>query len=245
MKILNFLTVLTACALSLSAQAQTILVDFGNNGTNGNITASPDANGNYWNNSYNGGYTVTNMVTTANGTTTIDLGYTTAVATNSAALGVGAAPSPLNITTAYEDAIFSTGTTAGTGITIRFSQLDLTKTYKFTLFGSRSATDNRTTNFEMVGASTSTGSLQTSGTNIGGAGINYNNSNVLVLGGVSGIAPNGSSQIDLTLYATSTDTNKFAYLNAMQIDVIPEPTTWALLAAGLTTVVIFRRRRRE
>ncbi len=231
-----------AMSFANSASGQTILIDFGNNGTNGSQTPSPTS-GIYWNNSFNGGYTVTNMVTSANAATTIDLGYTTAVATNSAALGVGGAPAPFNIVTAYEDAIFSTGTTAITGITIRFSQLDLGKTYKFTLFGSRSAADSRTTNFEMVGATTSTGSLQTSGTNLGGSGINYNNSSVLVLGGVSGLAPNASSQIDLTLYATSTDTNKFAYLNSMEITVIPEPTTWALLACGLTVVTVFRRRR--
>lgn len=236
-----------AMGVATSASGQTILIDFGNNGTNGNITASPDVNGKYWNNSYNGGYTITNMTTTANGSTTIDLSYATAVATNSASLGVGSAPAPFNVTTAYEDAIFSTGTTAGTGITVRFAQLDLTKTYKFTLFGSRSTADSRTTNFEMVGATTATGSLQTSGTNIGGSGINYNNSNVLVLGGLSGIAPNGSSQIDLTFYATSTDVNKFAYLNSMQIEIIPEPTTTAMLGLGLlsTALVVFRRRRRD
>lgn len=244
MKILKALLFPAFAFLALNAGAQTLLVDFGNNGTNGSQTPSPSG-GNYWNNSFNGGYTVTNMVTTSNGTTTIDLTYTTAVATNTAALSVGAAPSPFNITTAYEDAIFTTGTTAGTGITVRFSQLDLSKTYKFTLFGSRSAADSRTTNFEMVGATTSTGSLQTSGTNLGGSGINYNNSSVLVLGGVSGLAPNASSQIDLTLFATSTDTNKFGYLNAMQIEVIPEPTSAMLIGLGLAGMAVAIRRRRR
>lgn len=229
--------------IASSAFGQTILVDFGNNGSNGNITSSPDANGKYWNNSYTGSFTITNMVSSSNGATPIDLGYVTAVATNSASLGVASAPSPFNITTAYEDAIFSIGTTSGTGITIRLSQLDLSKTYKFTLFGSRSATDSRTTNFSISGASTVAGTLQTSGTNLGGAGNNYNNSSVLVLGGISGLAPNVSSQIDITFYATSTDTNKFAYLNSMQVEVIPEPATWALLTFSLTAVMVLRRRR--
>lgn len=236
-----------ACALAMGfanyASGQTILIDFGNNGTNGNITASPDSNGKFWNNSYAGSFTITNMVTSSNVATAIDLVYTTAVATNTASLGVGAAPTPFNITTAYEDAIFSTGTTAPTGITIRLSQLDLTKTYKFTLFGSRSAADSRTTNFSITGGTTVAGTLQTSGANLGGAGVNYNNSSVLVLGDPSGLAPNVSSQIDITFYATSTDTNKFAYLNSLQIEVIPEPTTWALLAFTLTTVMVLRRRR--
>jgi len=232
------------CALAMgfatSACGQTILVDFGNNGTNGNITTSPDLNGKYWNNSYNGGYSITNMVTTVNGASTIDLAYTTAVATNSSSLAVGGAPSPFNIGTAYEDAIFTTATTLGTGITFRLSQLDPTKTYTFALFGSRSATDSRTTNFSITGSTTATATLQTSGTNLGGVGINYNNSTARV---ISGIAPNGSNQIDVTFFASAGDLNDFAYLNAMEITVIPEPSTWALLAFSLTTVMVLRRRR--
>lgn len=227
--------------LAPSVRATTILIDFGNNGTNGVQTTSPDANSNYWNNSYNGGYSVTDMVTTGNVGTTIDLSYTTPVTTNTNALGVTAAPGAFNIGSAYEDAIFTTGTTAGTGITLRLSQLDSSKTYIFTFFGSRNATDSRTTNYVATGATSASGSLQTSGTNLGGSGVNHNIANTLVLGGSNGIAPNGSNQIDITLFATSTDANKFGYLNTMQVAIVPEPG--AALLGGLGMLVLLRRRR--
>jgi hypothetical protein len=232
---------LSLLALAPHLGATTLLVDFGNNGSNGIQTSSPDTHGSYWNNSFNGGYTVTDMVTRTNVATTIDLSYITPVTTNSAALSVTSAPSPFNTASAYQDAIFTTGTTAGTGITLRLAQLDASKTYIFTLFGSRNATDSRTTNFSISGGSTVTGSLQTSGTNLGGTGINHNISNTLVLGGISGIAPNGSNQIDVTLFANLADASDFGYLNAMQVTVIPESAT--ALLGGLGMLALLRRRR--
>jgi hypothetical protein len=232
--------VMLATAPHLSASS--ILIDFGNNGTNGSQITSPDTNGNYWNNSSSAGFTVSNLMTTTNAPTVFDLAYTTSVATNSAALGVASAPGSFNISNAYEDAIFTTGTSLGTGITLRLSQLDATKTYIFTLFGSRDATGSRTTNFSITGGSTVTGTLQTSGTDLGGSGVNHNNSTTLVLGGLGGISPDGSNQIDVTFFATSTDTNKFAYLNALEITVIPEPSS-AMLLCGIGTLLLLRRRR--
>ena len=227
--------------LAPSVRATTILIDFGNNGTNGVQTTSPDANSNYWNNSYNNNYSVTDMVTTGNVGTTIDLSYTTSVTPNSNALGVTAAPGAFNIGSAYEDAIFTTGTTAGTGITLRLSQLDSSKTYIFTFFGSRNATDSRTTNYVATGATSASGSLQTSGANLGGSGVNHNIANTLVLGGPNGLAPNGSNQIDITLFATSTDASKFGYLNTMQVTIVPEPG--AALLGGLGVLALLRRKR--
>ena len=45
--------------------------------------------------------------------------------------------------------------------------------------------------------------------------------------------------------ATGLAGGKEAYFQAgsLQLVVIPEPTTWALLGVGLTTMVVFRRRR--
>lgn len=241
MKALPILLGIASLATVAPLGATSILIDFGTNGTNGIQTTSPDANSRYWNNSYNGGYPITNLVTDTNVGTTIDLTYTTPVATNTAALGVTGAPDPFGVASAYQDAIFTTATSLATGITFRLSQLDASKTYVFTFFGSRNATDSRTTNYSVTGGSTVSGSLQTSGTNLGGSGINHNISSVLVLGGPGGIAANGSNQIDITLFATATDTNKFGYLNAMKITVIPEPAT--SLLGGLGMLALLRRRR--
>jgi hypothetical protein len=39
--------------------------------------------------------------------------------------------------------------------------------------------------------------------------------------------------------------NQSTQINAFQLQSVPEPTTWALLAGGLTVVTIFRRRRQH
>jgi hypothetical protein len=79
--------------------------------------------------------------------------------------------------------------------------------------------------------------ITTTGTNVGGIGTNHNTANLATF---SNVAADGSNQIKVDYLVA---TGGFAYLNAMQINVVPEPATWALLAFSLTTVMVLRRRR--
>ena len=58
----------------------------------------------------------------------------------------------------------------------------------------------------------------------------------------AGISPTANS-ITVTLHAGNPNWAQ-RDVNAFQIAAVPEPATWALLAFSLTSVVIFRRRRR-
>jgi hypothetical protein len=73
-----------AVALSAAAEAQTVLIDFGNNESQyrGIPVPSPDPNGNYWN-SIQPGLLVEDMVDIDNNITAIDLGWHTPVGTDS------------------------------------------------------------------------------------------------------------------------------------------------------------------
>lgn len=226
----------TLFATSLAASAQTLLIDFGSNSaangsylTVSDLSNGPDSNGNYWNNLFVNGSTLNNLVYSNNTPSGISMaapGTLVGAALNGWGIGNGTVnlSSPnLNIFTAYTDGIYQF--TAGGSNTLTFSGLDPSKTYNFSIFGSRSdAGANRVTRYTVAGLAGSTfQTLTTSGPNVGGAGVNFNNSQTA---NFSGIQPNGSNQITLTM---SVESGSAWHLNALEITVVPEPSTNALL----------------
>jgi len=211
---LALVTVLSLISGSSGVFGQSFLVDFGPWTTSNSSVTTPPAtaviqNGNYWN-FLNNSTAYTNPVTTIEGATsavnitqsggTFNTGVQFVTGSpNLSNLGV------FNIDTVFLDAIFAASNTTGS---VNLSSLNSNQTYDFILFGSRVATDNRTTTYTVNGSSSSSGMLQTSGTDLGGAGINYNNSSFYT---ASGIAPNASSNITVT-YVNPTG---FSYLSAM------------------------------
>ena len=233
-----------AMGFASSAFGQTILVDCGADGSilaNGSPTSSPDINGNTWNNSIPSAMNVANLKSTANSATGISLTWTNVGSgANTNPLGATAAPGLLNIATAYQDAIFTTTTTPGASFYL--GGLDPSKTYTISLFGSRDdSTTVRYTTYTVTGASALTPTtIQTTGLNVGGTGINHNIANLATF---SNVVPNGSNDITVNYVVGAGSTASFGYLNAMEITVVPEPATWGLLAFSLTTVMVLRRRR--
>ncbi|MDB5236229.1 MAG: hypothetical protein JWR44_3222 [Hymenobacter sp.] len=228
-KLLLLLLALSGLALNQTqAQAvRSVYADFGpNDGTNGNSTPGPDANGNYWNNILNlTGVTDTfRLVDKTNVATGIKLKVGANFLTNGIVTGGLLAPSATllgqyAIATATQDYFFVQGTGATSIATLRLSGLDLTKRYVFHVFGSRNATtETRVSQYRFIGATTSTKTQTTTGPNVGANGYAGNNNTIT---DSDTIAADGNGVIILELSKAS---GSFAYLNLMRVDVVPGTT---------------------
>jgi lysophospholipase L1-like esterase len=227
------LTLLALSCLALtSARAQaplrSILADFGpNDVTNGNITPSPDANGNYWNNILNN-TAVTDtfrLVDKTNVATGIKLKVGANFLTNGIATGGLLAPSAAllgeyAIATATQDYFFVQGTGATSVGVLTMKGFDPTKRYVFHMFGSRvAATETRITQYRLTGATSSTVLHTTTGPNVGANGYAGNNNTIATS---DTLAADASGIITLEL---SKNTGQYAYLNLMRIDEVPGRST--------------------
>jgi hypothetical protein len=213
--------------MARSAPVQTYLIDLGrNNGTDGSATASPDANGRHWNNiqsptqATTGNRTAVNLVNTTNGASTISVEIIGEwqsngrlngglFGTNGPQAGLLA---DLAVETATEDYYYLSGNGA-TG-TVRITGLDPARTYHVLFFGSRNtSTEIRSTVFSNGPRSVN---HITSGPGIGSNGSYSGND--YQPGGLFGLSPNGSGQLDLSVNVAS---GGFGYINAMKIQRIP------------------------
>ncbi|WP_460503150.1 SGNH/GDSL hydrolase family protein, partial [Hymenobacter agri] len=229
------LILLALSALALGpAQAQTtvpvrsVYADFGpNDGTNGNSTPSPDANGNYWNNILNqtGVADTFRLLDKTGQATGIKLKVGPNFLTNGIVTGGLLAPSAAllgqyAIATATQDYFFVQGTGSTATGTLRISGLDRTKRYVFHVFGSRNATtETRVSQYRFVGATTSTITQTTTGPNVGANGYAGNNNTIT---DSDTLTADGTGLITLELSKT---VGSYAYLNLMRIDVVPGRST--------------------
>ena len=204
---------------------QTFYFDFGpNNVANrGDITSSPDANGNYWNNitSNSGNYASAGtpygeLVNSSNVETEYVLTLDNRFSTNGKSNGGGLLEPQADllndfaIPTATEDYFFMEKSEDNSSFTI--SGLDTGKAYKFYAFGSRNATQVRIADYIITGANTCTMEHQTSGTDLGGSGINQNIRNVCES---ELIYPDGEGKIKFTLHRNQGD---YIALNALKME---------------------------
>lgn len=211
------------------AQAvRSVLADFGpNDVTNGNITPSPDVNGNHWNNILNqtGVSDTFRLVDKAGQATGIKLKVGPNFLTNGIATGGLLAPSAAllgeyAIATATQDYFFVQGSGATSLGTLRISGLDRSKRYVFHLFGSRVATtETRVTQYKLTGSSVNTVTLTTTGPNVGANGYAGNNN---TLAHSDTLQADASGAISLELSRT---TGQFGYLNLMRMDIVPGRTS--------------------
>jgi len=199
------------------AALKTMYVDFGpNDVTNGNVTTSPDINGNYWNN-------VTNTATTASPVNLADktnapTGAYTKIITGFSSNGIlnGGLLSPdagllgdFAIPTATQDYFY---TSASSSLSIR--GLDKTKGYVFSLFGTRNDPEKRVTAYSLTGATFYNGTLQTSGTDLGGAGYHGNTKTILTS---DIMMPDDNGHIALTVTRSE---GSFGYLGIMKMNQV-------------------------
>jgi uncharacterized protein YjdB len=193
--------------------AKQAFIDFGpNDVTNGNITLSPDVNGNYWNNAMNEvSGTTTALVDNTNAATGFSLVIGAGMSKNGILNGGLLAPNmsylgDFAIATATQDYFF------GSVGSLKLTGLNPARGYKFKIFGSRDNTEVRTSQFVFTGKNTMTGTLQTSGTNVGGTGINRNVSNIL---SSDVITPSDNGEVTIAVTKTA---GTFFHINVMKIE---------------------------
>lgn len=222
-KLLIYFLLLFMSPIDGYAQAlRTFYVDFGpNDVTNGNITASPDVNGNYWNNVTNTGttapavYLLTSKNVSSGACINITAGFSSNGINNGGLLAPSAALlNDLAINTATQD-YFHTDNTAGFII----KGLDVSKGYVFRFFATRNDPEVRRSNYTLVGKTTYSATLQTSGTNLGGTGYNGNNSTILVTGTIT---PDVKGQIAITV---KRELGSFGYIGILKIEEVQLPVT--------------------
>lgn len=248
-----------AAGLATSASAaQTVLVDFGNNASfRGASVSNPDTLGNYWNSIAPGAF-VTDMVDIANNPTTIDLGFSTPVGTDSFNGPAGVTsfpPTPAEIAATDVDTValgLLGGSLAGPfdfaaspgGLDNRtrfeLQQLDPTKRYNLTFFGSHKFSDDDATVYSVYTDNTYTTLVASGSLNVQTPGSPnlHNRDKVLVL---SNLAP----QTGNILYVQFVGANgNLGYLNDLLITAVPEPAS-VLLLMGCSAAMLLGARRRS
>jgi hypothetical protein len=243
--------------LAVSAKAETLLVDFGrgapNNSYRGVTVPNPDPNNHYWNSLIPGPF-YPNLIDINNNPTTIGLGYTTGVGTDSFNGPAGVTSDPptaaeiaatdidavalgnLGVKEAAMDFAASPG---GLNNNTRFelSGLNASQTYTLTLFGSHKFSDDDTTVYSV----SNDGFLTTIGTasllvQTPGMPWLHNRDTVAT---ISNLSPSASGLLQVNFVGL----NGFqGYLNDFQLTGIPEPSSLLLLVSSLGLVFGIRRR---
>lgn len=222
----TFLTGLAALTL-LSVSAETLqrsfYFDFGVTGREkAEAVVNPDGNGHYWNNigaevtakpwrvSKDADYL---LITADNQTTAMHLTYTGDLFLGNGAGGLSTPDAEklgdLAVENATRDYLFASNSER-CGFVI--SGLDATKAYQFKIFGSRAAKDNRVSKYDIEGLTNTTGQLKAAGTNLGGTGVNQNNSSVYLS---EMIFPDKDGKI--TIYVSKGTSGQFLPINCMRM----------------------------
>lgn len=226
-----------------TARADVILVDFGNNlsfrGTN---TVSPDANGNFWNSVHSGAF-YADLVDQNNNATAIDLGF-------DATTGTDYFNGPSGATQDPSATVYNAGALGNLGVNeavydyyvnsrFQLQQLDPTKTYSLTFFGSHKFNTDTQTLYTVYTDNTYTIPLASILLTIGTTGSDHNQDTVAT---ISGLTPQAGNALYIG-FAGSGGNN--GYLNAMEINVVPEPGSLLLLGMGGLLLTTLRRRARR
>ena len=225
-----------ALAIGLSCVAQagvvtSMLIDCGPTASSGFTNL---LGGNVWNGCFSNNYTISLLTT--NGISS-GISFRSEGSSGTGSWNLGATPDAnLNdgkfaFKSVTQDGLF---TAINEAATVTLSGLNADYTYNLILYGARTNNVRYTT--YTVGSSNVT--LQTG--SVGG----WNSSQVV---SIANITPDALGQIVLSYYGSTTSSgasrDSNGYLNAMEIQVIPEPATIGMLVVGAISVLFVRRLR--
>jgi hypothetical protein len=241
--------------VTVCAKAETLLVDFGNNVSfRGVSVPAPDLNGHYWNSLQPGPF-YPNLVDINNVPTTVGLGFTTGVGTdsyNGPAGPTSIPPTPAEIAATdidaaalgnlgvKEAAIDFAASPGGLNNNTRFEISGLNPAQKYTLklYGAHEFSDDDSTVYSAYGDAAYSTLLASASLLIQTPGSPWlhNRDKVATLGSLS---PSATGSLYLNFVGANGNQG---YLNSFQITAVPEPSSLLLLASSLGLVFGYRRR---
>jgi len=230
-------------------KADIILIDFGNtNSFRGASQTGPDSNGNYWNSVWSGQF-YSGLVDIENNVTAVNFGFSSAPGTDSFngpagnTSGITTNPAVVNNTQIDSVALGNLGGSLAAAFdfyvnsTFQIQGLSLANTYNLTFFGSHKFNANNVTRYTLYSDNTFSNALGFVDLTVG-IGSAHNSNTVATL---SGITPQPGGVIYIG-FGGAGGTGS-GYLNAMQIEVVPEPASALLMIIGGAALAVTRRRR--
>jgi hypothetical protein len=236
--------------LAVDAHGQIILVDLGNSQSfRGLSVSNPDSNGNYWNSVWSGAY-YPDIQDITGTPTSIDFGFSSAIGTdsyNGPAGPTDVGPLIGNLANTDIDAV-ALGNLGGAlegafdyYVSSRFEiqGLDPSKQYNLTFYGSHKFSAESTTVYSVYTDNTYSTLVDSTSLQIQDP-ISPWLHNRDTVATISNLSPQAG---DILYVSFAGLTGGEGYLNAFQIEVVPEPGTALLLIAGFGWVCTKRSRR--
>jgi hypothetical protein len=231
-----------------SANAQKILFDLGATGDFRSVSVpNPDPNGHYWN-SVSSCCFFPNLLDTNGNTTSVNFGFTSASGNDSYNGPAGPTDPPpflsyLPGTTINAAALGDLGVKEAafdyyTGSKMQIQNLNPSKKYNLTFFGSHQYNDgNDTTVYTSYTDGTFTTPVAAVSLVVGGNGF-WNQDQVATL---TGLTPQASNILYIGFQGAPRGAG---YLNSMELTTVPEPSAVLLMVSGaVASVFAFRRRK--
>jgi hypothetical protein len=236
------LTAGAALAMGQTANAEVVLVDFGNDISfrGASVPGGVDPSGNSWNSVWSGAF-YTNLLNTDGFGSGINFGFSSATGTDyfNGPSGADADPSLTVYDAAalgllgVDEAVYDYYVTS----TFQIQNLDAGKTYDLTFYGAHKFSNDDTTRYTAYTDATFSTAIDSVDLDVQmpGSPWLHNEDTVVTLSGLTADA-------DGIIYIGFAGANGGdGYLNAMQINVVPAPSALALLAVGGAAAT--RRRR--